>query len=82
MPDCESTNAAASTDSAIHRRQHFLGITSFEENLRKSVKSVDKSMPLKKSVHLFGQLPANAFGRRELLNARFPEAIHRAKPPQ
>jgi len=40
------------------------------------------SMPLQKPVHLFGQLPPNAFGGRNLLNSCFPKAIHRAEPPQ
>jgi hypothetical protein len=39
-------------------------------------------MPPQKSVHVFGQLPTNAFGGRNLLNTCFPEAIHRAEPPQ
>ncbi len=33
-------------------------------------------------MHFFGQLPANAFGGRNLFNACFPEAIHRAEPAQ
>jgi len=42
----------------------------------------ESSMPLQKSVHVCGQLPANSFGRRNLFNTRSPEAIHGPEPPQ
>jgi hypothetical protein len=39
-------------------------------------------MALQKSLHLFGQLPANPFSRSNLLNTCLPETIHRPKSPQ
>ena len=44
--------------------------------------TADKSMPLQKSVHFFGQLSANAFGGRDLVDACPAKAIHGAEPPQ
>jgi hypothetical protein len=39
-------------------------------------------MPLQKQVHIFRQLPANAFCSCDLLNGRLAEAIHGAEPLQ
>ena len=39
-------------------------------------------MPLQKQVHIFRQLPANAFRSCDLLNGRLAEAIHGAEPLQ
>jgi hypothetical protein len=37
-------------------------------------------MPLQKQVHIFRQLPANAFRCRDLINRCLTEAIHGAEP--
>ena len=39
-------------------------------------------MPLQKQVHIFRQLPANAFRCRDLINSCLAEAIHGAEPLQ
>jgi hypothetical protein len=39
-------------------------------------------MPLQKQVHIFRQLPANAFRGCDLINSCLAEAIHRAEPLQ
>src|SRR4029453_6189291 len=45
-------------------------------------KSTNKSMPLQKLMHFFGQLSANPFRGSDFFNRRSAQAIHRAKPSQ
>src|SRR6266404_5913969 len=73
---------AARIEKAIQRSPMVPQIDFIRKNLCKSAKSVDKSMLLQEAMDFFGELSANPLGGGNLLNACFPETIHRAKSPQ
>jgi hypothetical protein len=68
-------------DNLIHGLRKFspMKLKIIGKNVRQSAKSADNSMALQKAMHFFGQFWSDPFGRRDLLDARFAQAIDRTE---